>query len=129
MNKKQLSEDKIKEILCYELNMCPWIECFGRLITIRKSALKEISTLIKKQLNNCNGIYIDKLNKTYMFSCNMNVMVNNIITTYQTPDESLYICEKKLSKITINEFIYDEKESSCQYQLCLIPVHPMLIIF
>ena len=34
-------------------------------------------------------------------------MVDNIITTYQTLDKSFSLCEQILSKITINEFIYD----------------------
>ena len=66
-------------------------------------------------MNKYNGIDIDTLNETNMFARNMNVIADNIITTYQTSNERLYFFI--WSKITINEFIFDDKR-----KLLTIPV-------
>ena len=109
IDKNQLSEEKMDELLCIEMNMCVWIDCLGRRITIRESAFEEVGQRIAKNLEKYNDIDDDAFNEAELFARDMNNMVMLMINTFQTPNESLSLRHLMWSKMTIVDFIFNDK--------------------
>ena len=99
------------------MNICPWIDCLGRLIYIKKSALKDVCILIRKNLNKYNNIDPDYLNENDEYAITMNKVVDDMITTLQTPEEDL--STNKLIWVNVHavDFFHDDNATILPIQV------------
>ena len=84
---KQLKNEKIKESLNGDQNICSWIDCLGRLVKIRVLALKEVRDMVRHniiRLTNQTALSRDEIIIRVM-----NIRIRNSIDIYFNGDNGI----------------------------------------
>ena len=97
-------DDDMKNALSRDLKKCLWIDCLGRSISLRRSALDEAVLLVEQNLR-------DQTETERQMNFHINETILELIRVYMINDEDLSADELSWKKSTISHLIHDDEVS------------------